>query len=196
MRTALRRTTAPALVAVAALCLSLAACDGDDGAADGDRTRAASGGPAAPTASQGPTGTPGEGDCRLGRMTVTLEETGGALPAVLLKATNRSGEACTVHGAPFVADTTAGTDLRTIGSPPRSVVRVAPGRSAYAAIALATGEGAEDHRTKTVNITLATEDGEGTRGHAAVRSPGPVGLALNTDSSVTYWHTTAARAQR
>ncbi|WP_055700457.1 DUF4232 domain-containing protein [Streptomyces silaceus] len=184
------------LAAVAALCLTLSACDDGGGAADGDRATAASGSPAGPSPSQSPAGTPAEGDCTLGRMTVTLEETGGTLPAVVLKATNRSGEVCTVHGAPFVGDTTAGTDLRTTGSPPRSVIRIAPGRSAYAAIALATGQGAQDHRTKTVNITLATEDGKGTRGHAAVRSPGPVGLALNAESSVTYWHTTAAAAQR
>ncbi|WP_371528145.1 DUF4232 domain-containing protein [Streptomyces sp. NBC_01283] len=210
-----RKNTAVAVAVLAALSLSLTACSGDGGSDDGKAAGAGQG--AAGTDASGGEGsaggsssgeetasTPGDaapapraaGDgCTLATTKITLEDTGGSAPFVLLKITNNGGKACSVLGAPVVSDPTTGEDFPTAeNTRPQSVVRVGPARSAYAAINLAGMDAVKTHRAKTLGITLAAKNAkdakDGQNGQVTVKSPGAAGLLLNADSHVTYWQNT------
>ncbi|MEV2256710.1 DUF4232 domain-containing protein [Streptomyces sp. NPDC050147] len=199
MRTTARTTRAVlAAASVAALSLSLTACDGGSGSdtdatgvsASGDKTAPRSGGAdsAAPAAG---------GDCTLATSKTEIEDTGGTAPVVLLKITNNGARTCAVRGAPLVGDPTTGRNLPVAeNTRPRSVVRLGPGRSAYAAIDLASIDADRTHRAKTLGITLATKDGKATQGRVTVASPGAAGLLLDAGSQVTYWQNTLEDAMR
>ncbi|TGA92528.1 DUF4232 domain-containing protein [Streptomyces sp. MZ04] len=225
MRTIARKNTAVALAAVAALSLSLTACnsgDGSDGSdggdkasgsssgdsSSGDKTATAlggSGGSGGSDDSDGSDGSDGsgggeaapagDGDCTLATAKISLDETGGSAPVVLLKLTNNGDKRCSVYGAPFFSDPTAGKNLPVAeDTQPQSVVGVEPGQSAYASINLAAKDSGDTHRTKTFNVTLGASDGKGTDGHASVDSPGPAGLLLDSSSRITYWQSTSEDA--
>lgn len=220
-----RKSAALAAAALATLSLALTACDGgrgsDSGKASGADKRSAEGsaegtaeGRAGDSSSGGkaatPSGRPGSaapspGDaCAPATATITLEDTGGSAPFVLLKITNNGGTACSLFGAPVVRDPTAGENLAVAeNTRPRAAVRLAPARSAYAAINLASIDADESHRAKTLGVTLAAEkpknakgpkSSEGVKGGAGrgvtVASPGAAGLLLNADSQVTHWRST------
>lgn len=217
-----RKNTAFAVAVLAALSLSLTACNGDSGSDDGTASGADQGSAGASTGgADGSGGEGGSGDegsaggsssgektatapgdpgsaprgagdgCTLATTKITLEDTGGSAPLVLLKITNNGGKACPVLGAPVVSDPTTGKDLPTAeNTRPQSVVRVGPARSAYAAINLAGMDAVKTHRAKTLGITLSAKNGKGTDGQVTVKSPGAAGLLLNADSHVTYWQNT------
>lgn len=208
MRTTARTTrTALGVAALAALSLSLTACDGGSGSDDrigsrnekadrgdgaslaGKATADPSGGPdfAAPDSAAPAAG----GDCTLAASKTEIEDTGGTAPVVLLKITNKGPKTCAVLGAPIVSDPTAGENLPVAQhTRPRSVVRLAPDRSAYAAINLASIDADRTHRAKALGVTLATKDGKATEGRVTVNSPGAAGLLLDAGSQVTYWRST------
>lgn len=197
MRTTARTTRAAlAVTSLAALSLSLTACDGDSGSdsrSDTDATGvAASGDKAAPLPGGSDSAAPAAGgDCTLATSKTEIEDTGGTAPVALLKITNNGPRTCAVRGAPLVGDPTAGRNLPVAANTrPRSAVRLGPGRSAYAAINLARTEADRTHRAKTLGVTLATKDGEATEGHVTVGSPGAAGLLLDAGSRVTYWQHT------
>ncbi|MEV0113452.1 DUF4232 domain-containing protein [Streptomyces sp. NPDC050844] len=213
MRSKARKNTAVALAAVAALSISLTACnsdggdgDGDDGKASGssssvgtsdssDSAKNTSGSTVGGSSVGGEAAPAGADDCTLATSKIAMQETGGSAPAVLLKITNNGDKRCSVFGAPFISDPTAGKNLPVAeDTRPQSVVSVEPNQSAYAAIGLAAKESGDTHRTKTFNVTLATKDGKGTDGHASVGSPGPAGLLLDSSSQVTYWQSTSEDA--
>ncbi|MEV8020701.1 DUF4232 domain-containing protein [Streptomyces sp. NPDC086554] len=224
MRIAARKNAAFALAAVAALSISLTACNGDDvaddkasgpssagssdsakdttgadGSSSGDKTATTSGGSGGSDGSDGSDGgeaaPAGDDDCTLTTSKIIMQETGGSAPVVLLKITNNGDKRCSVYGAPFVSDPTAGKNLPVAeDTRPQSVVGVEPNQSAYASIGLAAKESGDTHRTKTFNVTLAAKDGKGTDGHASVDSPGPAGLLLDSSSQVTYWQSTSEGA--
>ncbi|MEV0526947.1 DUF4232 domain-containing protein [Streptomyces sp. NPDC050439] len=202
MRTTARTTRAAlAVAALAALSLSLTACYGDSGSAEGraDGARSGSGGDgasgagkASATASGGPESESpapaADGDCTPRTAEISMEDTGGTAPVVLLKITNNGGKACAVLGAPLVSDPTAGKNLPVAQKTrPRSVVRLAPDRSAYAAVNLASIDAERTHRSKKLGVTLVTKGGKATDGHVTVNSPGAAGLLLDAGSRVTYW---------
>ncbi|MGW6027777.1 DUF4232 domain-containing protein [Streptomyces sp. NPDC055099] len=208
MRTTARSTRAAlAVAALAALSLSLTSCHGDsgsgDGSNDGRASTAGSGsggsggeasgtGKASATASGGPESESpapaADGDCTPRTAQISMEDTGGTAPLVLLKITNNGGKACAVLGAPVVSDPTAGKNLPVAkDTRPRSVVRLAPDRSAYAAISLASIDADRTHRAKKLGVTLVTKGGKATDGHVTVNSPGAAGLLLDAGSHVTYW---------
>lgn len=205
MRTTARTTRAAlAVAALTTLSLPLTACDdiggSDDGRAigtgneggergngdaDGDATgkasAAASRDPEAPAQAAA-------GDCTPRTAEISMEDTGGTAPVALLKITNNGGTACAVLGAPIVSDPTADKDLPVARKTrPRSVVRLAPDRSAYASINLASIDADRTHRSKTLGVTLVTEGGKATDGRVTVNSPGAAGLLLDAGSRVTYW---------
>ncbi|MEV0317395.1 DUF4232 domain-containing protein [Streptomyces sp. NPDC050658] len=216
MRTTARKNTGIALAAVAALALSLTACGGDGDGGEGKASGSSASSDTAGTTSGGTgEGTSGGGagegksgggstvavapagddDCTLSATKIVLQESGGSAPVVLLKLTNNGDKSCSVFGAPFVADPTAGRNLPVAeNTRPQSVVRVAPAGSAYASIGLASRDNDKTHRSKTLDVTLATEDGKGTDGHTTVNSPGPAGLLLDDSSQVTYWQSTSEDA--
>ncbi|MGW0907310.1 DUF4232 domain-containing protein [Streptomyces sp. NPDC002853] len=200
MRTTARSTRAAlAVAALAALSLSLTACGGDDGTASGSGGSSGSGGAggeasgtgkASGTASSGPRSPApaADGDCTPRTAEISMEDTGGTAPVVLLKITNNGGKACAVLGAPVVSDPTAGKNLPVArNTRPRSVVRLAPDRSAYAAINLASIDADRTHRSKTLGVTLVAKGGKATDGRVTVNSPGAAGLLLDAGSRVTYW---------
>ncbi|MCX4665697.1 DUF4232 domain-containing protein [Streptomyces sp. NBC_01381] len=213
MRSKARKNTAVALAAAAALSISLTACNSDGGDGDGDDSKASgssssvgtsdssdsakntSGGTVGGSSVGGEAAPAGADDCTLATSKIAMQETGGSAPVVLLKITNNGDKRCSVFGAPFISDPTAGKNLPVAeDTRPQSVVSVEPNQSAYAAIGLAAKESGDTHRTKTFNVTLATKDGKGTDGHASVGSPGPAGLLLDSSSQVTYWQSTSEDA--
>ncbi|MGW1840787.1 DUF4232 domain-containing protein [Streptomyces sp. NPDC002067] len=225
MRSTLRARAALGLASVAVLSLSLTACDGGadgtkadpSGAASSAQADAATDEPvdsspaqpgqkaekgqapssAAPARSRQPGDAAGDDDCVLGTTKIAMKEAGGMPSAVLLTATNNGSAPCSLYNAPFVSDPVAGHNLAVDeDSRPQAVVVLAPGRTAYAAITLAQRESTQNHRTRTVNVTLATKANSGTDGHTAVSSPGPAGLQINPSTRVTYWQTTEEGALR
>lgn len=194
MRSKARKNTAVALAAVAALSISLTACnsdgdgDGDDGKASGSSSsvgtsdssgssgsaKNTSGGNVGGSSVGGEAAPAGADDCTLATSKIAMQETGGSAPVVLLKITNNGDKRCSVYGAPFISDLTAGKNLPVAeDTQPQSVVSVEPSRSAYASINLAAKDSGDTHRTKTFNVTLGALDGKGTDGHASVGSPAP-----------------------
>lgn len=212
MRTTARATRAALTVAaLAALSLSLTACDGDQGSGAGkgsagrstgstDSAGSTDGtgnadGTVTPPGGSGPVAKAAGGDCTLTTAKVTLEDTGGTMPVALLKITNNGAKSCPVFGAPVVGDPTTGKNLPAAeNTRPRSVVRVAPNRSAYAAVNLASTDADKTHRSKTLDVTLATKDGKATDGRVTVASPGVAGLLLDAYSQVTHWQHTSEAA--
>ncbi|MGW6275572.1 DUF4232 domain-containing protein [Streptomyces sp. NPDC055060] len=213
----LPKNTAVAVVVLAALSFTLAACDGGGGGGggvkEGDKAPGVGTGPGGGTDGTdtarethpegGESGGSGEtvvpraaGDgCTLGPAKVRLQDTGGSAPAVLLKITNNGGKACPVFGAPVVGDKTTGENLPVADDTRRrSAIRLEPGRSAYAAINLAGMDADQTHRSKTFTVTLATKDGRGAGGRVTVVSPGAAGLLLDADSRVTHWQRDLADA--
>lgn len=198
MRTTARSTRAAlAVAALAALSLSLTACGGDSGGDDGSGGGSeAVGGEASGTGKASATvpsnpesfAPAADGDCTPRTANISIEDTGGTAPVVLLKITNNGGKACAVLGAPVVSDATAGKNLPVArNTRPQSVVRLAPDRSAYAAISLASTDADRTHRSKKLGVTLVTKDGKATDGRVTVSSPGAAGLLLDAGSRVTYW---------
>ncbi|MEU3711067.1 DUF4232 domain-containing protein [Streptomyces catenulae] len=217
MRTALRTRSALGLASVAVLSLSLTACDGGaDGAKashatsssaarpEGGTDRPADSSPARPARSdeaqassaapaRDPKSDAGAADdaCAPHTTGFALKEADGRPSAVLLTATNNGSAPCSMYHAPFVADPVAGHRLTADpDTTPQAVVVLAPGRTAYAAIVLRRQESTQNHRTKTVNVTLASKENTGTDGHVAVSFPGPAGLQINPSTRVTYWQST------
>ncbi|MGW7003861.1 DUF4232 domain-containing protein [Streptomyces sp. NPDC054933] len=210
-------------VLTAACAFSLTACDGKNGAtaasssdgtnasaspsgaaasrgsdtaqqsAQGKKTTGASG--SAAHSAAGGSDTKGSGDaCTLNTSRIRLQDTGGTAPVALLTLTNTGSRQCAVYGAPIVSDPAAGRNLPVNkNTVPQSVVELAPGHTAYAAIALSTNA---SHRAKTLNVTLTTKDGGGTDGHVTVASPGSAGLGLDDQSQVTYWQTSQELAEQ
>ncbi|MFF9482728.1 DUF4232 domain-containing protein [Streptomyces sp. NPDC014733] len=221
MRTARRTRSALGLASVADLCLT--ACDGGaDGAKASDAASSSAprseggtakgvdsspGRPAEREEAQASSAAPardaksdaGSADdaCEPGTTKLALKEAGGTPSAVLLTATDNGSTPCSMYHAPFVADPVAGHHLTADpDTTPQAVVVLAPGRTAYAAITLARQESTQNHRTRTLNVTLAGKDGTGTDGHVAVSSPGPAGLQINPSTRVTYWQSTEEGALR
>ncbi|NLU68302.1 DUF4232 domain-containing protein [Streptomyces sp. HNM0574] len=212
-----RRTarTAGLVTAAAAAVFALTACQDEaansaaTGGSSADSTAKGTG-PADPGAQDpgstgggtepGAGGTGGSGEerttCTVGKVAVGLQETGGSAPVVLLKATNNGSARCDLYGHPFVGHPDAQSPLPAGGGTPQSVVSLEPGASAYASLGLAEGEGADVHREKRLTVELADREGQGTGATAEVTSPGPAGLALGEDSTVSYWNDTLEGAMR
>ncbi|WP_328378144.1 DUF4232 domain-containing protein [Streptomyces sp. NBC_00440] len=132
------------------------------------------------------------GACTTGSVKISLADTGGTLPAVLLKATNASGSSCDLYGFPTVgypgAQSAIGANEH---SKPQAVVTLAPGKSGYAAISLPSG--ADKHREKVLTIGLRGRDMGPIDGQDTVTAFGS-GIALTDSSMVTYWQSDEAAA--
>ena len=127
-------------------------------------------------------------ECALGTMSLSLSE-GGSAYTEMLKATNTGASECTLTAAPTVTYPSASAALPTAGKAPQYPIRLRPGASAYAAIGLATQENAASHREKQLFIAQIGQDG-----HSTLNVPGPAGLLLGDNSSVTYWWDNSAKA--
>ncbi|MBO8191573.1 DUF4232 domain-containing protein [Streptomyces oryzae] len=149
-------------------------------------------------ASSGGSGKPAEGGasgakgsvCTVGTVSVSLQETGGSAPVILLKATNNGSTRCDLYGHPFVGYPDAQSSIPAGGGKPQSVVSLEPGTSAYAALGLEKGDGGNMHREKQLTVQLADRSLHGTGATAEVTAPGEAGLALSDNSTVTYWNDT------
>ncbi|MEU5833981.1 DUF4232 domain-containing protein [Streptomyces diacarni] len=128
--------------------------------------------------------------CDVGSVQVGLQPTGGSAPVILLKATNKGDERCDLYGYPFVGYPGAQAPIKVGGGQPQAVVSLEPGTSAYAALSLEEGDGANMHREKELTVELANRDQNGTGSTATVNAPEGAGLALSDNSTVSYWNTT------
>jgi len=150
--------------------------------------KASSGGPGKP-AEGGASGAKGS-VCTVGTVSVSLQETGGSAPVILLKATNNGSTRCDLYGHPFVGYPDAQSSIPAGGGKPQSVVSLEPGTSAYAALGLEKGNGGNMHREKQLTVQLADRSLHGAGATAEVTAPGEAGLALSDNSTVTYWNDT------
>ncbi|UNS97789.1 DUF4232 domain-containing protein [Streptomyces tubbatahanensis] len=128
--------------------------------------------------------------CDVGSVQVRLQPTGGSAPVILLKATNKGDDRCDLYGYPFVGYPGAQAPIKAGGGQPQAVVSLEPGTSAYAALSLEEGDGANTHREKELTVELANRDQNGTGSTATVNAPEGAGLALSDNSTVSYWNTT------
>ncbi|MET8679830.1 DUF4232 domain-containing protein [Streptomyces sp. NPDC004647] len=153
---------------------------GNSGTANGGT---ANGGSARPGAAKGPT-------CAPKNVKVELQAVKRPVNHMLVTATNTSRTTCTAYAFPYVTfdGDKAGLDAQE-ESKPQAVTTIAPGKSAYAGIALssADGSGAGGREVSEAGIAFAEVDPSGDPGRP-VTLPVPGGSAHVDDSAkVTYW---------
>lgn len=145
-------------------------------------------------------GSGGSGDqratCAVGKVSVEFQQSDGSMPVILIKATNNGNTRCDLYGHPFVGYPDAQSPLPAGGGKPQSVVSLEKGESAYSALGLEEGEGADMHREKALTVQLADKNEKATGGTVKLRSPGSAGLALGDKSAVSYWNTSIEGAMQ
>ncbi|GGT18120.1 DUF4232 domain-containing protein [Streptomyces purpureus] len=109
---------------------------------------------------------------------------------LLLTATNKGSVPCDLYGAPFLrfGQDQAATAIDE-ATRPQSVIRLAPGQSAYAAVVLAgerTGSEAGGRDVTQLAVLFAAGDGSGSTGRS-VSLKLQAGTYKTDDAKVTYW---------
>ncbi|MBC3983055.1 DUF4232 domain-containing protein [Streptomyces sp. AC536] len=137
----------------------------------------------------GEDGGPTDKPCTVADTRITLEHTGGTIPAITLKLTNTGSTACNAYHVPLIGYPDAQAPLAVGGDKPHAVRTVAPGESTTATIGLGSEDGSTPHREKQLTVTLVDADNQPLSGEATVSAPAGAGLLLDDDSSVTYWGT-------
>ncbi len=137
--------------------------------------------------SDGEDGGPTDKPCTVADTQITLEHTGGTIPAITLKLTNTGSTACNAYDVPLVGYPNAQAPLAVGGDKPQAVRTVAPGESTTATIGLGSEDGSTPHREQRLTVTLVDADNHPLSGQATVSAPAGAGLLLDDDSSVTYW---------
>ncbi|MEU3958356.1 DUF4232 domain-containing protein [Streptomyces buecherae] len=132
-------------------------------------------------------GGPTDKPCTVADTQITLEHTGGTIPAITLKLTNTGSTACNAYHVPLIGYPDAQAPLAVGGDKPQAVRTVAPGESTTATIGLGSEDGSTPHREKQLTVTLVDADNHPLSGEATVSAPAGAGLLLDDDSSVTYW---------
>lgn len=135
----------------------------------------------------GEDGGPTDKPCTVADTQITLEHTGGTIPAITLKLTNTGSTACNAYHVPLIGYPNAQAPLAVGGDKPQAVRTVAPGESTTATIGLGSEDGSTPHREKQLTVTLVDADNQPLSGEATVSAPAGAGLLLDDDSSVTYW---------
>ncbi|MEV6314081.1 DUF4232 domain-containing protein [Streptomyces sp. NPDC051776] len=109
---------------------------------------------------------------------------------VVLTATNTSKTACNLYGHPLVSAVGDQAVMSSVDdSKPQAVITLAPGKTAYAGVALsaADGSGGNGRETENFSVSLAGAKGSGGSGRPVI-VPAPGGKAHVDDSArVTYW---------
>ncbi|MFJ4152936.1 DUF4232 domain-containing protein [Streptomyces galbus] len=127
--------------------------------------------------------------CTAAQTKLTVTPVTRPINHLLLKATNTGTKPCNAYGAPFLragADAQAALPWNDI-SMPQAVVVLAPGASAYAGIATYAPDGAETYTAKTLGVSFAQRDLNGSAGtETTVRLPHG-GVTFNSAASVSYW---------
>lgn len=124
--------------------------------------------------------------CTTAGSKLSLERTGGTMPAITLRITNTGSTACNAYHAPLIGYPGAQAPL-AVGDKPQSVHRLLPGESTTATIALGSEDGSNPHREQQLTVTLQDANGAPLSGRATVSAPAGAGLLLDDDSSVSYW---------
>ncbi|GAA0487377.1 DUF4232 domain-containing protein [Streptomyces stramineus] len=211
------RIAAAALTAGAVL--ALAACGGGDGdgADGGGKSTAAGAGSRAPGGPDATTedakngengGKDGSTDevmpvpgsaCAAGSVKVVAQAVASPVNHLLLVATNTSGSPCDAFGFPFLRfDADQATASAVEESRPKETVRLAPGKSAYAAVitSAADGSGGTVRKAGKLSVAFQAKDGERSVGaQAAVALPGGT-VAVDDSARTTYWVGSSATALR
>ncbi|WP_328546224.1 DUF4232 domain-containing protein [Streptomyces platensis] len=115
---------------------------------------------------------------------------------LLLTITNTGSRACDAYSAPLLGFDDDQSVTRIMeDSKPQSVVTVAPGRSAYAAIQLSGEPGGDTHGRTAQRLTVhfAPRNGSGSVGTPAKLTL-PAGTHKDDNAAVTYWQSSASDA--
>ncbi|MEW1719354.1 DUF4232 domain-containing protein [Streptomyces sp. NPDC093109] len=135
--------------------------------------------------------------CDTSSVSVKLEATGGTVPAAILKATNKTSTACSLHGFPFVGWPNAQAPLFEATSTAYNAgIFLEPGATAYSSIRLETGDANNMHREKSITVQFGDSQQRAIGGTATLSAPGSAGIALSDKSTVTYWVDTLELAMR
>ncbi|MEU8552258.1 DUF4232 domain-containing protein [Streptomyces roseoverticillatus] len=109
---------------------------------------------------------------------------------VLLVATNTGKKPCTAYGFPYIRfdqdQATAGVGEE---SKPKAPVKVAPGKSAYAAITptAPNGEGGPGREAHKLSVTFQTPSGDPLQGAPATPALPSNTLHVDDQAMATYW---------
>ncbi|WP_052847338.1 DUF4232 domain-containing protein [Streptomyces avicenniae] len=115
---------------------------------------------------------------------------------MLLTVTNTGSETCFAWYSPFLRfDGAQAPVARIESSAPQSVVGLAPGETAYAAIITsdASGEAQGGYTATGLDVQFAGADGDGVGAPVAVELPGGE-VYIDSAAQVTYWQTTLDQA--
>ncbi|GFE18474.1 hypothetical protein Sgleb_65210 [Streptomyces glebosus] len=141
-------------------------------------------------------GSGSSGACTGANVKVVVSKVKRPINHLLLTITNSGSRACDAYSAPLLGFDDDQSVTRIIeDSKPQSVVTVAPGRSAYAAIQLSGEPGGDTHgRTaQRLSVHFAPRNGSG-----SVGTPAKLTLPANThkddNAAVTYWQSSASDA--
>lgn len=109
---------------------------------------------------------------------------------LLLTATNKGSASCDLYGAPYLRfDQDQAATAIDDSTRRQSVIRLAPGRSAYASVVLMgerTGDEVNGRTPSRLGVHFAAADGAGSVG-PSVRLKLPSGTYLTDDARVMHW---------
>ncbi|CAM5313616.1 hypothetical protein SFUMM280S_07962 [Streptomyces fumanus] len=146
------------------------------------------------TASAAPQQTSSVATCTASNVKLTVTKVSRPVNHLLLKATNTGSKSCYAYKAPFLrAGADAQAPLQWVkASKPKSVVKLKPGKSAYAGIITSSPDGEGGHKEKKLGVTLTNKKGNATGKEKTVKLPGSV--FFNSAAAVTYWQKSASDA--
>ncbi|MEU1051415.1 DUF4232 domain-containing protein [Streptomyces sp. NPDC005876] len=146
------------------------------------------------TASAAPKQASSVAACTASNVKLTVSEVSRPINHLLLKATNTGSTSCYAYNAPFLrAGADAQAPLRWVTeSTPQSVVKLKPGRSAYAGILTYSPDGEGGGKKKTLGVQLTDRKGNPTGKEKTLKLPHST--LFNSAAAVTYWQTSAADA--
>ncbi|GGX14204.1 DUF4232 domain-containing protein [Streptomyces lomondensis] len=127
--------------------------------------------------------------CTTANTKLTVKDVPRPINHLLLTATNTGTKACNLYYAPYLgAGAGAQAPIQWLeSSKPQAVVTLAPGESGYAGIGTFTPDGHSGHTAKTLGVSFANREANGSVGNAATLNLPNGGTYFNSSAFVTYW---------
>ncbi|WP_267486763.1 DUF4232 domain-containing protein [Streptomyces sp. DH12] len=159
------------------------------GGATADR-QTTGGTPTAHRPNGGKTASAAVATCTGANTRVVVQRPARPINRLLLTATNKSSSPCDLYAAPYLRfDQDHAATAVDEATRPHSVIRLAPGRSAYASVMLMgerTGGEVNGRTASRLGVHFANANGTGSTG-PSVQLTLPSGTYLTDDARVTYW---------
>ncbi|MGW0500680.1 DUF4232 domain-containing protein [Streptomyces sp. NPDC003007] len=131
--------------------------------------------------------TPTKAACTTENTKLTVEDVRRPINHLLLTATNTGTKPCNLYYAPYLGAGAQAPLQWLESSKPQAVVTLAPGESGYAGIGTSSPDGHSGHTAKTLGVSFANREANGSVGNAATLNLPDGGTYFNSSAFVTYW---------